>query len=79
MDTGAYAEAYLIVHKQSGISFVERMMIGMEAEMKKLCIGTLSELYDGNPPYKGHGAMSFAPTVAEIIRTLTLLKQYNEA
>lgn len=77
--TGAYAEAYLIVHKQSGISFVERMMIGMEAEMKKLCIGTLSELYDGNPPYKGHGAMSFAPTVAEIIRTLTLLKQYNEA
>lgn len=68
--TGAYAEAYLKLHKMGGVSFVERLMIGMEAEMKKLSIGTLSELYDGNPPYKGHGAMSFAPTVAEILRTL---------
>ncbi|MBP5318145.1 MAG: glycogen debranching enzyme family protein [Paludibacteraceae bacterium] len=72
--TGAYAEAYLKIHKQSGISFIDRLMIGMEAEMKKLSIGTLSELFDGNPPYKGHGAMSYAPTVAEILRTLTLLK-----
>ena len=72
--TGAYAEAYLKIHKLSGVSFIERLTIGMEAEMKKLCVGTLSELFDGNPPYKGHGAMSFAPTVAEIIRTLILLK-----
>jgi len=72
--TGAYAEAYLKIYKLSGVSFVERLMIGMEAEMKKLCVGTLSELYDGNPPYKGHGAMSYAPTVAAILRTLYLLK-----
>lgn len=72
--TGAYCEGYLKIYKNSGVSFVERQMIGMEAEMKKLCIGTLSELYDGNPPYKGHGAMSYAPTVAEILRTLVLLR-----
>ena len=64
--TGAYAEAYLKIHRNSGISFVERLLIGMEAEMKKLCVGTLSELHDGNPPYKGHGAMSYAPSVGEI-------------
>lgn len=73
--TGAYAEAYLKIHKQSGVSFIERLLIGMEAEMKKLCIGTLSELHDGNPPFKGHGAMSYAPSVAEIVRTLQLLKE----
>lgn len=72
--TGAYAEAYLKVHRNSGISFVERLLIGMEAEMKKLCVGTLSELHDGNPPYKGHGAMSYAPSVGEILRTLQLIK-----
>lgn len=72
--TGAYAEAYLKIHRHSGISFVERMLIGMEAEMKKLCIGTLSELHDGNPPFKGHGAMSYAPSVGEILRTLQLIK-----
>lgn len=75
--TGAYCDGYLRVHKLSGISFVERLMIGMEAEMKKLCIGTLSELFDGNPPYKGHGAMSYAPTVAEILRTLQTLKKLD--
>lgn len=72
--TGAYAEAYLKIHRNSGISFVERLLIGMEAEMKKLCVGTLSELHDGNPPYKGHGAMSYAPSVGEILRTLQLIK-----
>lgn len=76
--TGAYAESYLKIHKQGGVSFVERLLIGMEAEMKKLCIGTLSELHDGNPPFKGHGAMSYAPTVGEILRTLALLKKATE-
>ncbi|MBQ5524819.1 MAG: 4-alpha-glucanotransferase, partial [Paludibacteraceae bacterium] len=76
--TGAYCEGYLKVHKMSGISFVDRLMIGMEAEMKKLCIGTLSELFDGNPPYKGHGAMSYAPTVAEILRTLEMLTKLEQ-
>lgn len=75
--TAAYAEAYLRIHKQGGVSFVERIMLGMEGEMKKLSIGTLSELYDGNPPFKGHGAMSYAPTVAGTLRTLELLKNYN--
>ena len=77
--TGAYAESYLKIHKQGGISFVERLLIGMEAEMKKLCVGTLSELHDGNPPFKGHGAMSYAPTVGEILRTLALLNKATEA
>lgn len=76
--TGAYAESYLKLHKMGGVSFVERLLIGMEAEMKKLCIGTLSELHDGNPPYKGHGAMSYAPSVGEILRTLSLLKENIE-
>ena len=77
--TGVYAESYLKIHKQGGVSFVERLLIGMEAEMKKLCIGTLSELHDGNPPFKGHGAMSYAPTVGEILRTLALLNKATEA
>ncbi len=77
--TGAYAESYLKIHKQGGVSFVERLLIGMEAEMKKLCIGTLSELHDGNPPFKGHGAMSYAPTVGEILRTLALLNKATDA
>lgn len=72
---GAYAEAYLKIYKQSGISFIERFMGGLESEMTELCIGTLSELYDGNPPFKGHGGMSFAMNVSEVLRVLNMLKE----
>jgi len=74
---GAFAEAYLKVYKKSGKSFIERMLIGFEAEMNELCVGTIPELFDGNPPYKGHGGMSFAMSVAEILRVLNLLKKYE--
>jgi len=67
---GAFALAYLKIYKQCGKSFIERMLIGLEAEMTELCVGTLPELFDGNPPYKGHGGMSFAMSVAEVLRVL---------
>ncbi|MDR1698396.1 MAG: amylo-alpha-1,6-glucosidase, partial [Prevotellaceae bacterium] len=76
---GAYAEAYLKVYKNSGISFLKRVMVGYEAEMRTLTIGTLSELFDGNPPYHGHGAMSFAMSVGEVLRSLVLLKEYEDS
>jgi predicted glycogen debranching enzyme len=75
---GAFVEAYLKIYKMSGKSFIERMMIGFEAEMKELCVGTLSELYDGNPPFKGHGGMSFAMNVGEVLRVMEILKEYKE-
>ena len=74
---GAYAMAYLKVYKQSGKSFIERMLVGLEAEMTELCIGSLPELFDGNPPYKGHGGMSFAMSVAEVLRIVNVLKKYE--
>lgn len=74
---GVYASAYMRIYKQSGKSFIERMLIGLEAELKELCIGTIPELFDGNPPYKGHGGMSFAMSVAETLRVLDMLKKYE--
>ncbi|MCI5560520.1 MAG: amylo-alpha-1,6-glucosidase [Phocaeicola sp.] len=74
---GFYFEAYLKLHKMSGTSFVERYLIGIEDEMNEHCIGTIAELYDGNPPFKGRGAVSFAMNVAEILRTLYLLNSYD--
>lgn len=74
---GAFALAYLKIYKQCGKSFIERMLIGLEAEMTELCVGTLPELFDGNPPYKGHGGMSFAMSVAEVLRVLDFLKKYE--
>jgi predicted glycogen debranching enzyme len=71
---GFYLEAYLRLYQISGISFAERMLIGLEDEMSLHCIGTISEIFDGNPPFQCRGATSFATNVSGILRVLKLLK-----
>lgn len=74
---GFYMEACLKMYKRTRLSFIERQLIGYEDEMTSHCIGTIPELFDGNPPFSGRGAMSFAMNVAEILRTLNLMEKYN--
>ena len=74
---GFYMEACLRLYKKTRLSFIERQMVGYEDEMAYHCLGSISELFDGNPPFHGRGAMSFAMNVAEILRTLELLERYK--
>ena len=74
---GFYADAYLRVFGMSGVAYIDRMLIGFEDEMSQGCIGSLSQLYDGNPPFQGRGAVSHATNVAEVLRTLRTLKKLN--
>ncbi len=74
---GFYMEACLRVYKRTRLSFIERQLIGYEDEMTHHCIGSIPELFDGNPPFSGRGAMSFAMNVAEILRTLNMMEKYN--
>ncbi|GHT76465.1 4-alpha-glucanotransferase [Bacteroidia bacterium] len=74
---GFYLDAYLRLYQYSGVSFAERMLIGLDEEMNTHCIGSLSELFDGNPPFQSRGAISFAMNVASILRVLKLLENYK--
>ena len=74
---GFYMEASLKLYKRTRLSFIERQMVGYEDEMSYHCLGTISELFDGNPPFSGRGATSFATNVAEILRALELLDKYQ--
>ena len=74
---GFYMEACLKLYKRTRLSFIERQMVGYEDEMAYHCLGSISELFDGNPPFHGRGAMSFAMNVAEILRALELLERYK--
>ena len=75
---GFYMEAYLKIYKRSGVSFVERQLVGYEDVMQTHCIGTISEMFDGNPPFRGRGAVAFAMNVAEVLRAVDNLKKYNQ-
>ena len=74
---GFYMEACLKVYKYSRLSFIERQLVGYEEELFYHCLGTLPELFDGNPPFHGRGAISFAMNVGGILRVLKLMEKYN--
>lgn len=73
-----FAEAYLKVHRRSGFSFVKALAEGFEEEMTDNCIGTIPEMYDGDPPHNGGGAISQAWSVAGVIRSFNLLESYSK-
>lgn len=74
---GFYMEASLKLYKRTRLSFIERQMVGYEDEMSYHCLGTIPELFDGNPPFHGRGGISFAMNVGEVLRTLELLEKYK--
>ncbi len=74
---GFYMEACLKLYKTSRLSFISRQLVGYEDEMTNHCLGTIPELFDGNPPFHGRGAISFAMNVAEILRTLELMDKFD--
>ena len=74
--SGFYLETNLKVYKKSGLSWVDRCFVGLEEEMNYHCIGTLPELFDGNPPFHGRGALSFAMNVAAVLRVNRVLSKF---
>ena len=63
----------------SGLSFIERQMVGFEEELYYHALGSIPEMFDGNPPFHGRGAMSFAMNVASILRAIRLLDRNRES
>jgi predicted glycogen debranching enzyme len=73
---GHFAEGYLKLYGKSGVDLIRGIYDGFEAVMTERGIGTISEIYDGDPPHAGRGAISQAWSVAELLRVGWLLKKY---
>jgi predicted glycogen debranching enzyme len=76
--TGVYLTAYLKLFGRGGVSFAERMLISLEEEMSHHCTGTISEIFDGNPPFTARGAISFLMSVATVLSVIDKLKGYED-
>jgi predicted glycogen debranching enzyme len=75
---GPFCEAWLKIHKRSGLQMVKDLYEGFEPEMMNAGIGTVSEVFDGNPPHEAKGAISQAWSVAELLRLKKLIDFYEE-
>lgn len=73
-----FVEGYLNIHSRGGLPFVKKIIEGFEEEMTEHCIGTVSEMYNGNPPHKAKGAVSQAWSVAALIHATKLVEKYEE-
>ncbi len=76
---GHYAEAWLRIHGKAGVAAIQRLYDGFECTMKEHGIGSISEVYDGDPPHKPGGAPSQAWSVAELLRIDMMLKGMKKA
>jgi predicted glycogen debranching enzyme len=65
-----YVEAYLILHKKSGLPHIKKIIDDFEPVMDEHGIGSVSEIYDGDPPHAPKGSISQAWSVAAILRII---------
>lgn len=75
---GHFADSYLKVFGKSGLGVVKNLYKGFEPVMQDYGIGTISELYDGDPPHTPSGAISQATAVAELLRMNALIETFGK-
>ena len=47
-----------------------RLLDGLEQQLSAACVGTISEIYDAEPPFHARGCVAQAWSVAETLRAL---------
>lgn len=70
-----FVKAYLDVHKNTGLSFAKKIYNGFEEDMMQHGIGSISEIYDGDPPHNPKGAISQAWSVAALLRIKEMIEE----
>ena len=60
------------------MGFLEGLINGFEPVMTELGIGTISEIFDGDPPHRARGAISHACSVAALLRIIEKYEKLKE-
>ncbi|MCF8303345.1 MAG: amylo-alpha-1,6-glucosidase [Bacteroidales bacterium] len=74
---GHFAEAYLRLYGKRGLHVIKPIFNDFENEMTEAGIGTISEVYDGDPPHKPGGAISQAWSVAGLLSVNEMIGKYE--
>jgi predicted glycogen debranching enzyme len=72
-----FAKGYLRVHKKSGQTVIKRIYDGFEEDLAIRGLGSISEIYDGNPPHMPRGSISQATGVAALLRIGEMIEGFN--
>ena len=72
-----FAKGYLRVHKKSGQALIKRIYDGFEDDLAVRGLGSISEVYDGNPPHTPRGSISQATGVAALLRIGEMIEEFS--
>jgi predicted glycogen debranching enzyme len=73
-----FCEAYINLYKDCGLYKVKKIIQGFEPTMNEHGIGTISEIYNGDPPHHPRGAISQAWSVAAILRIIDKVENFTQ-
>ncbi len=68
-----FSRAWVRLNGKSGLSLVEDLYANFEPTLFDAGLGTVSEIYDGDPPHEARGAISQAWSVAALIQMKELI------
>ena len=76
-----FVKAYMDVHKNSGLSLARKIFNSFHDDMTVHGIGSISEIYDGDPPHTPRGAVSQAWSIAALLRINEMIarKEYLDS
>jgi predicted glycogen debranching enzyme len=63
-----FVEGYINIYGESKLDFVKDLYHGFEQTISEYCVGSIAEIYDGDPPHRPKGAISQAWSVGALLR-----------
>lgn len=75
---GAYIEANFRLYGKKFVEKAKELLAGFEEDMTVYGVCSVSEIYDGNPPYTPNGSISQAWSVGELLRSQVLIEKYSK-
>ncbi|MDR1153174.1 MAG: amylo-alpha-1,6-glucosidase [Bacteroidales bacterium] len=72
-----FSAGWLRIHKKSGVAYINSLVHGFEEEMTQHGLGTISEVYNGDPPHQAKGAISQAWSVAALLQMFKMIEKYS--
>jgi predicted glycogen debranching enzyme len=74
-----YIEAMFKIYGSTFLLRANELVDAFEEEISLHCIGSISEVFDGDPPHQPHGCTSYAPSVASLLRSVRLIEKFKNS
>jgi len=72
-----FSAGWLRVHKKSGVAHINNLLHGFEEEMTQHGLGSISEIYNGDPPHQAKGTISQAWSVAALLQMFKMIERFS--